>query len=84
MKNMSKLFEETVRMYSDNDFVFENKYHTAIEEIYEHDDSVFRQWLNQSKYVELAIIKYWLCILNSFGKKEGLLQEFLYIIVNLL
>lgn len=54
MKNMSKLFEETVRRYSDNDFVFENKYHTAFEEIYEHDDSVFRQWLNQSKYVELA------------------------------
>ena len=59
MKNTSKLFVETVKLYSDNALSFQSKYHDALIEIYGDSVSAFVQWLNRSKYSEAKkIIEY--------------------------
>ncbi|MCD7836891.1 MAG: hypothetical protein LUG83_09660 [Lachnospiraceae bacterium] len=83
LKNTSKLFVETVKMYSDNARDFQSKYNDAIKEIYGNAVSAFTQWVNSSKYYEARKpIEYSLRILETIGKKEGLTKESLCNISN--
>ena len=76
MKNTSKLFVETVKLYSDNSWGFQSKHHDALIEIYGDAVSAFVQWLNNSKYSETKkVIEYSLRVLETIGKREGLIKE---------
>lgn len=76
MKNTSKLFVETVKLYSDNVWGFQSKHHDALIEIYGDAVSAFVQWLNNSKYSETKkVIEYSLRVLETIGKREGLIKE---------
>ena len=76
MKNTSKLFVETVKLYSDNSWGFQSKHYDALIEIYGDAVSAFVQWLNNSKYSETKkVIEYSLRVLETIGKREGLIKE---------
>lgn len=76
LKNTSNLFVETVKMYSDNAKAFQSKYNDTIKEIYGNAVFTFTEWINSSKYYEARKpIEYSLRILETIGKKEGLIKE---------
>lgn len=76
IKNTSKLFIEIVKLYSDNAMAFQSKYNDTIKEIYGNAVFTFAQWINSGKYYEARkSIEYSLRILETIGKKEGLIKE---------
>lgn len=76
MKNTSKLFMETVRLYSDSALDFQIQYHNAVVGIYGDAFYSFLQWINQSKYSEeKKTIEYSLRVLETIGKREGFMNE---------